>query len=71
MNDEFTTTGAASTYTYTIPTSATEYLRRVISIDCNGNELTQLNTRAIPKLNTYNEVFYRYGDSTITVFDTP
>lgn len=71
MNDSFTTTGASSTYTYTIPTSATEYIRRVVLVECNGNEVSNLTTRAVPKLRSQNDIFYRYGEPTVTVFDTP
>ena len=71
VNDSFTTTGASSTYTYTIPTSATEYIRRVVLVECNGNEVSNLTTRAVPKLRSQNDIFYRYGEPTVTVFDTP
>ncbi len=71
VNDSFVTTGADTTYTYTIPTSATEYIRRVVLVECNGNEITNFNARAVPKLRSSNDVFYRYGEPTLTVFDTP
>jgi len=38
VDDTFTTDGTASTFVHTIPTSNTEFVRRVVALDVNGNE---------------------------------
>lgn len=71
VNDTFTTTGASNTFLHTIPTSDTEFVRRVVAIEINGNEQSALTVKALPKLQYPKDVYFRFGDSTITVFDTP
>ena len=36
-NDTFTTTGASDTFIHTIPNSDTEFVRRIVSVEVNGN----------------------------------
>lgn len=70
-NDTFTTTGASDTFIHTIPNYDTEFVRRIVSVEVNGNWLAALCVKAIPKLNYMHDVHFRFGDSTITMFDTP
>lgn len=70
-NDTFTTTGASDTFIHTIPTASTEFVRRVVAIEANGIEQTSLSVKALPKLQSNKDVYFRFGDSTVTVFDTP
>lgn len=71
VNDTFTTTGSGNTYVYTIPTSSTEFVRRIVSIEANWVDQIWVNVKAIPKLASTKDVYFRFGDSTITVFDQP
>lgn len=71
VNDTFTTTGASDTFVHTIPTSSTEFVRRIVSVEVNGNVLPALSVKAIPKLQYMHDVHFRFGDSTVTVMDSP
>jgi len=71
VGDTFSTTWADSTFVHTIPTSSTEFIRRVVSVYVNWNEQPSLSVKSIPKLHTTKDVYFRFWDSTITVFDQP
>jgi hypothetical protein len=71
VDDTFTTTGAGNTFVHTIPTSTTEFVRRVVAVEMNGIEQQSLSVKAIPRLNSSRDIYFRFGDSSITVFDQP
>lgn len=71
VDDTFITDGTASTFVHTIPTSNTEFVRRVVALDVNGNEQQAITAKALPRLHSTKDVYFRFGDSTVTVFDQP
>lgn len=71
VNDSFTTTGAWDTFIHTIPTSSTEYVRRIVYLTAGGSDIGKLKVKQIPKLDNSADVYFRFGDSTVTVYDQP
>lgn len=71
VEDTFTTTGAASRFVHTIPTSTTEFVRRVVALDVNENEQQWIIVKSLPRLHSTKDVYFRFWDSTVTVFDQP
>lgn len=71
VDDTFTTPWTGTTHVHTIPTSSTEYVRRVVSIYVNDIEQPALSVKTIPRLSSTKDVYFRFGDSVFTVFDQP
>ena len=68
-DDTFSTDWTSSKFVHTIPTSSTEYVRRVVYVAMNGSDVGKLKVKAINKIDNSSEVFFRFWDSTVTVFD--
>lgn len=71
VDDTFTTSWADTTFVHTIPTSATEFVRRIVTVDVNWMVQPNIYIKAIPRLESTKDLFFKFGDSTITVFDQP
>lgn len=69
VDESFETSGAWDTYIHTIEWWNKEYLRRIVSISVNDTELSWITVKAIPRFQRPNDVYFRFGDSSLTVMD--